>query len=187
MIEEIDRWLTEKVAQYKARSLYLPAGQTVCELYAHWCTQPHPSLQKLELYQVDEIIEGHLFDRFGLFFEQELPGFKVHPPTIDVQADLAILGLGRNGHVAFHEPGIRETFRFGAVTLTDETTRYLGVPVGTRAVTFGLGAFLKTKAVLLLVSGEGKKEAYERFLARDPALPATALYKHPDFRFFVDL
>jgi len=187
MIGEIDCWLTEKVARYKARSLYLPAGGTLRRLYAHWRTSPHPALQHLELHQVDDILEGERRRMFAHFFAQELPGFAVREPRIYVQADLGILGLGVNGHVAFHEPGLPETFTFGTVIPHDETALRLGVQPGTRAVTFGLGAFLQTKALLLIVSGESKRRAFERFLARDPALPATALYKHPDFRFFVDL
>lgn len=187
MIADVNRWLAEKVEQYEAKSLYLPAGNTPKKLYAEWRRSPHQALAQLALYQVDDVAEGERRGAFAQFFSEELPQYKVHEPKSDVQADLGILGLGVNGHVAFHEPGIPETFRFGEVILRSETTVRLGVKAGTKAVTYGLGAFLETKALLLMVVGKDKKRTYERFLAGDSALPATALYKHPDLTLFVDL
>lgn len=187
MIDRIDHWLTEKTKQYAASSIYLPADSMSEVLCAHWRRSPHPMLARLVLYQIDDIAEGERAGALARFFREKLPHYAVHRPCVDVQADLAILGFGVNGHVAFHEPGIPETFRYGTVTLCDGTADHLGVKRGTKAVTFGLGAFLRTKAVLLVVRGEGKQHAYERFLARDPAIPASALHKHSDLTVLADL
>ena len=41
--------------------------------------------------------------------------------TTDLGIDVALLGLGPNGHVGFHEPGYHADFLGGRVTISDET------------------------------------------------------------------
>lgn len=175
-----NEWLIDRFERYSARSLYLPAGETPKALYADWRLRAPEALHRMDLYQVDDVREGPKAGLFAKFFREELPGFKVTPPERDVQADLAILGLGTNGHLAFHEPGLPTSFRFGEVMLHKETRERLGLAEGTKAVSFGLGAFLATKAVLLLVRGESKKRAFQAFVKGDASIPATALQEHPD-------
>lgn len=179
-IHETNNWLLEKVLRYNAESLYLPAGETPRRLFAEWNEFPHPALLYLKLYQIDDIIDGPGKDVFKLFFGAALPKWTVKPPTEDVQADLGILGLGTNGHVAFHEPGIPNSFRFGEVTLHNDTARRLDVPLGTRGRTYGVAAFMDTDALLLIVRGHRKERILQKMLAGDTSLPATVLLEHPD-------
>ena len=46
----------------------------------------------------------------------------------------------------------------------------------------GIGTILESKAIVLLVAGEGKQEAVERRRSGviDEAFPASALWKHAD-------
>ena len=175
-------WLREKVLQYDALSLYLPAGETPTKLYADWNRSPPSVLERLTLYQLDDIAEGSGKGRFASEFEKKLPRRLIHPPTADIQADLVILGYsGLNGHVAFHEPGIPDTFRFGEVKLRPESAHSLGLQAGTKAITFGLGALLATKAALLIGIGKEKRKVLDQALAGDTSLPVTALLqKHSD-------
>lgn len=175
-----NEWLIDRFERYSAKSLYLPAGDTPRALYALWRIRPPEALQKLKLYQVDEVTTGASAGLFNRFFQEELPGYTVIPPEHDVQADLAILGLGTNGHLAFHEPGMPSDFRFGEVELHKETCERLGLEAGTKAMSFGLGAFLATKAALLIVRGDSKRKAFKAFQRGDPSLPAVGLLKHPD-------
>jgi glucosamine-6-phosphate deaminase len=84
--------------------------------------------------------------------------------------DLAILGLGTNGHLGFNEPPSDQTSATRAVELTPATiaanARYWGAEgdVPTRAVTLGLRALLEARHILLLVSGAAKHDIVRRAL-----------------------
>jgi len=186
-VSHASRWLADKVEQYDARRVYVPAGETLRPLYAKWRASPPDVLQKLTLYQVDEIVEGDAEGCFAQFFVKELPKHTVHPPSEFTPADLAILGLGMNGHVAFHEPGVPLEFNFGNVLITPETATQLEIPAGTLARTYGVAAFLKTRAILLVVVGERKRDVFKRFMERDRALLASALWEHSDLTVLTDI
>jgi glucosamine-6-phosphate deaminase len=101
--------------------------------------------------------------------------------------DLAILGLGGNGHIAFNEPGADWTSGTHVVPLTAETRAanqaYFadGYAVPTHGLTMGIGMLRAARTVLLMVSGAAKAEALAVLLAGkpDPAWPVTALCGHP--------
>lgn len=182
LVTTANTWLTDKVKQYRAKGLYLPAGNTPKVLYDDWRRSPPPTLRGLEMYQLDEVRK-----MFALSFRQHLPQLKVHPPCDDVpKPTLSILGLGRNGHVAFHEPGIPRGFRFGRVRLSDDTASLLKVPRGTRAWTVGIGTLLETAAALLIVPGPEKWEVFQRACAGDERLPVRHLLEHPDLAVLTD-
>jgi 6-phosphogluconolactonase/glucosamine-6-phosphate isomerase/deaminase len=185
--EAVENWLLSRVTRYGARSLFLPAGETPRPLYTRWRAAPPAYLAGLRLLQVDDVTSGASKGLFARFFREELPGISVFPPEREERADLAILGLGTNGHVAFHEPGLPVSFRFGEVDLEEDTTLRLKLEPGTRGITYGVGVFAEAKAVLLVVRGEGKRNAYDRFLQGDPAIPASGLREHPDLTVLVDL
>ena len=97
--------------------------------------------------------------------------------------DLAILGLGTNGHVGFNEPPSDAHAPTRAVRLTPETVlanaRYWGgeAEVPTDAVTLGLGSLLAAREIVLLVSGSAKRGIVRRALEGpvDPDVPASFL------------
>lgn len=187
IVKDANEWLGNRVEQYKARSLFLPAGETPKLLYAKWRASPPIYLAGLKLYQVDDVIEGPGKGIFAKFFREELPSLVVAPPESPKDADLAILGLGTNGHVAFHEPGLPAEFSFGEVELHADTAERLHLATGTKARTFGVGAFMKSKAVLMIVRGESKRAALKRLLEGDPTLPAAGLLPHLDFTILTDI
>lgn len=84
--------------------------------------------------------------------------------------DLAILGLGTNGHLGFNEPPSGAASSTRAVDLTRDTiaanARYWGSEgdVPTRAVTLGLRTLLAARRILLLVSGTSKHAIVRRAL-----------------------
>lgn len=186
-VAAIERWLEDRVKRYEARSLFLPAGETPRALYSHWRVKPPSYLRELRLLQVDDVSTGREKGMFARFFRAELPDWPVVPPETEDKADLAILGLGPNGHVAFHEPGLPRDFRFGEVALEPATAERLGLEPGTLGITYGVGTFVEAKAILLVVKGEGKRGALERLRAGDPSLPATGLAMHPDLTVLTDL
>ncbi|RYL90323.1 glucosamine-6-phosphate deaminase [Sporolactobacillus sp. THM7-4] len=109
--------------------------------------------------------------------------------------DLQLLGIGENGHIGFNEPGTPFDSGTHVVTLTPSTrhanARFFGKPedVPERALTMGIGTILKSKSILLIVSGEKKADALY-FLLNDPEqtvrFPASALLTHPDVTLIAD-
>jgi len=97
--------------------------------------------------------------------------------------ELAVLGLGPNGHVAYNEPGSAADSRTRVVELTPgsiaQASAYWAgaVPIPNRAFTVGVGTLLEARRLVLLVTGEAKTGVLRRAL-RDPMgpdLPASWL------------
>jgi glucosamine-6-phosphate deaminase len=97
--------------------------------------------------------------------------------------DLAVLGLGPNGHLGFNEPPIERDAPTRLVPLTPASirsnARYWGDEddVPREALTCGLASMLAAREVLLVVSGAHKREILRRALAPPPApeVPASWL------------
>jgi glucosamine-6-phosphate deaminase len=108
--------------------------------------------------------------------------------------DLQILGIGRNGHIAYNEPGSSLSSRTRLKILTRETVeanRHLFADekeVPRFCLTMGIATILETKAVLLLASGKDKAAIIARAVEGPvtAAVPASALQLHPRARFIVD-
>ena len=177
-------WVFEKLECYKAKSIYLPAGNTPKGLYQEWERSDQSWASDLHFLQIDDVIQGSKTHIFRDFFKKYLPSFSKQLVFIDPnqkrQAELGVLGLGLNGHVAFHEPHLKSDFIFGEVDLNETTKKNLNLEGQATGLTYGAGSFLKTKATLLMVSGSGKKEIYKRFLEEDPSLPVSHLHEHQD-------
>jgi glucosamine-6-phosphate deaminase len=79
--------------------------------------------------------------------------------------DLQILGIGRDGHIGFNEPGSSLGSRTRLKTLTPETVRDNArffktlEEVPRFAITMGVGTILEARQILLLASGGDKAEA----------------------------
>ena len=108
--------------------------------------------------------------------------------------ELTFLGLGRNGHIGFNEPGTAFDSRTRVVELT-ESTRAANAPffedgrVPEKAITMGIGTILDSKEIILIASGTGKAEAVERLRSgvQDPTFPASALWRHGNVRVLHDV
>jgi glucosamine-6-phosphate deaminase len=86
--------------------------------------------------------------------------------------ELAVLGLGGNGHLAYNEPGSASDSRTRVVRLTPESVEqaagyFAGRSVPTRAMTVGVGTLLEARRIVLIVTGEAKQGILQRTL-REP-------------------
>jgi glucosamine-6-phosphate deaminase len=111
-----------------------------------------------------------------------------HEAAVDAAPiDLAVLGLGRDGHVAFDEPPGRVASGVRVVALADATRRDAATAFGgigrvpQTALTVGLGTLYRAREILLLVRGEVKAPALRAMLEQpvDPGCPASMLRDHP--------
>lgn len=107
---------------------------------------------------------------------------------------LQLLGIGRNGHIGFNEPGSSFEGRTRVVRLaasTREANRAAfppGCPVPERAITMGIGTILEARSIVLVATGAAKAPALAAALNGpvSPACPASALRVHPAVRVLAD-
>ena len=94
--------------------------------------------------------------------------------------DLAVLGLGPNGHLGFNEPPIERDAPTRLVPLTPASlrsnARYWGGEdnVPREALTCGLASMLAAREILLVVSGAHKREILRETLAPMPSADVPA-------------
>ena len=108
--------------------------------------------------------------------------------------DLQILGIGRNGHIGFNEPGSALSSRTRVITLLPETLAdsqsYFESAMATPqyALTMGIGTILEAKHIMLLATGFQKAEAVAAMVEGPltSMCPASALQMHPHVKIICD-
>ncbi|WP_226038575.1 glucosamine-6-phosphate deaminase [Aquibacillus saliphilus] len=108
--------------------------------------------------------------------------------------DIQLLGLGSNGHIGFNEPGTPFDTSTHVVNLTEATrqanARYFNSidEVPTQAITMGISSIMKSKEIVLLVSGEEKSKALKKLIDGeiDSSFPASILNNHEKVTIFAD-
>lgn len=108
--------------------------------------------------------------------------------------DLQILGIGRNGHIGFNEPGSSFQSHTRVVDL-DESTREANArffdslaDVPQHSVTQGIGTILNARRLVVVASGAEKAAAVAAAIngPRTEEMPASVLRDHPDVTWFLD-
>lgn len=109
--------------------------------------------------------------------------------------DLAIIGIGRNGHIAFNEPGTS----FDSIThVTDLTKSTIEAnarffksekEVPKKAITTGLKTISSAQKIILLAFGEDKAQAIKDTVEGEitEKVPASILQKHNDVTLILDI
>ncbi|MDQ3281113.1 MAG: glucosamine-6-phosphate deaminase [Acidobacteriota bacterium] len=201
--------------------LGLPTGRTPIGMYGRVvreCSREYHCFRDVVTFNLDEYagveredpgsyftyMKQHLFDHVDIApSNAHIP----HGNASDLDAEciryeneirdagglgLTFLGLGRNGHIGFNEPGTPFDARTRVVELTQSTRKanaddFPAGHVPTHAITMGIGTILESKAIVLLVAGSGKEEAVARLRSGEvtPEFPASALHHHPNVRVLV--
>ncbi len=102
--------------------------------------------------------------------------------------DIQVLGIGRNGHIAFNEPDeclIAGTHKTALTEDTIEANSRLFNDISevpTHALTMGMASIMSAKTIILLANGRGKHEAFLRLMDDKITtnVPATFLKLHPN-------
>jgi glucosamine-6-phosphate deaminase len=108
--------------------------------------------------------------------------------------DLAVLGIGVNGHIGFNEPGTPFNSKCHVTDLTDDTIQanvrhFANVSdMPTEAMTMGIDTIFRSRKILLLATGPKKAEAIQRLVNGEvtPDFPASILQTHDDFTLIID-
>ncbi len=215
--------LVEQIRTRPESVLGLATGGTMEPVYASLLRQIRQQaldMSRMRSFNLDEYIglsashpqsygaymRQHLFDALGF------DPWRHHVPdgcAADVQAccsnyssairaaggiDLQLLGVGRNGHIGFNEPGTPFDSRTHAVTLDERTrldnSRFFaeGELVPGRAITMGLQDIMDAREILLVATGPAKAATMAAYheSATTPALPFSVLKQHPRVRIVLD-
>ena len=213
--------LAEQLRANPGLRLCLPTGSTPGPFYsalAGLVARSEASFRDAHVFLLDEYLglpPGHrarcdVTLRRQLLDRVDLPADRFH--AIDVDAadaelaatryeaeiaaagdlDLALLGLGANGHVGMNEPGSRATDPARVVKLAPGTREAsLGYGADTppeHGITAGLSTLLAAREVGLLVRGEHKAAILARALTGpvDDEVPATHLRAHDALTVYAD-
>ncbi|MBL8756181.1 MAG: glucosamine-6-phosphate deaminase [Planctomycetes bacterium] len=106
---------------------------------------------------------------------------------------LQFLGIGRNGHLAFNEPGTPFDSGFHGTTLAETTredarARFRPAEPPTRAVTSGIATILAAKRLVLCAFGKAKAPAVAAMLQGPvaPTCPASVVRTHGNVLVLLD-
>ncbi len=108
--------------------------------------------------------------------------------------DLQLLGVGRNGHIAFNEPGTSFDSRTHVANLSEKTieanSRFFKSreDVPKRAITVGLGTLMEAREIIVLVAGEKKADICRKVI-KGPVttdVPASVLQRHGNVTIILD-
>ena len=108
--------------------------------------------------------------------------------------DLQVLGIGRNGHIGFNEPGASPDLathvtQLNEVTISDAAAAFGGPDnVPQYAITMGVKTILAAQRITLLAFGSSKADIVKRALTPGitAEVPATYLQSHQNTTFFLD-
>lgn len=107
--------------------------------------------------------------------------------------DIAVVGLGMNGHVGMNEPGTSPELRSHVADI-DPVTQQVGQKYFkeqqqlTKGVTLGLATIMEADHIILMVSGGHKADIAQKVLEGEITneLPASLLRNHPGLRVYLD-
>ena len=202
----------QSIERRPAGTVCLATGRTVEPVYA--VIDQGADLTHHRLFLLDEFGGLPPGDpaRCAAMIERSLPSARHHVVGPDVDSghpeqaaldyraliaetgiDLAVVGIGGNGHIGMNEPGsgpasVTRVVRLAPETQDNAVTSYRATTRPTWGITVGMSELLAADEVVVLVSGSHKREIIARLLGEPPGanLPATLLSSHENARLIID-
>lgn len=207
--------LTARLREEPRLRVVLPTGETPAPLYAALVRSSPPGVwaeatdilldEYLGLAPDDPAacaprLRRELVDRLrpGRFVEIDTAtrdaeaAASAHDAVAAEGIDLALVGLGLNGHVGFNEPGSTADSPTRVVELHPQSreaaTGYGAGDAPARGITLGLARLLEADELWLLVTGARKAEILRATIEgpETPDVPASYLRRHPRSRVLAD-
>lgn len=212
---------TERMSQKKNLILGLATGSTAEGLYAELVKRNQEGridFAGVQTFNLDEY-EGisaeneqsyRYFMNHHLFSKVNINPENTHFPSLDPDGsgkayddaieqaggiDIQLLGLGRNGHIAFNEPDETLNNYTSRITLTQSTidanSRFFDSSdeVPRTAISMGVGSIMRARELVILASGADKAEAVSWLLKGTgitTQVPATLTLAHPHVTLIID-
>jgi glucosamine-6-phosphate deaminase len=210
------RLVARTVSRNPEATLLLPTGSTPMGLYRELVRlyeEGALSLSRATIFNLDEYLglphdhpeSYRRYMRENLYRHVDADPERTHVPdyrTPEPQAEceryekaiseaggvnLCVLGIGRNGHIGFNEPGASFSSRTRVVELAESTRRANAASFDSgeppeRTITIGMRTIFESRKILLLASGTAKAEAVAAAVEGKvtPQTPASMLRRHPD-------
>jgi glucosamine-6-phosphate deaminase len=159
--------------------------------------QSYMRFMREQLFDHVDIPAGNYFLPDGTLTPDEIHAFcQEYERRIDDLGglDFQLLGIGRNGHIGFNEPGSHVASKTRLMTL-DLTTRldaamdFGGISnVPRKAITLGVGQIMRAKRVVLLAWGEHKARIIRQALEGPVTaeVPSSYLQGHANVQIVID-
>lgn len=223
MSQKAAQLMIEKIRQQPDMTLGLATGSTPKGVYAELIKDHQKngtSYEKITTINLDEYIglppsdpnsyrhfmNSELFDHLDIrLVNTHLPNGAAEDMSKEceryeqlikdlVDIDLQLLGIGRNGHIGFNEPGTSFHSRTHVVDLAESTrkanARFFSSieDVPAQAITMGIASILDSREIILLASGSAKAEALRQLVYGEPdeQFPASALKLHANVTIIAD-
>jgi glucosamine-6-phosphate deaminase len=208
------------LAQQPRVRLLAATGASQIEFLDRLTAQPDIDWKRVELFHLDEYvglsidhpasfaryIKQRIVDRVGIIHFHLLQGDR-DPHEVAAEAgraiaaapiDLAFVGIGENGHLAFNDPPadfeIEDPY---LIVQLDQACRQQQVGEGwfamlddvpRQAISISIHQLLKTREILCIVPDERKAQAVRACLVGpvSPETPASILRIHPSTTIFLD-
>ncbi len=168
---------------------YYPLPANTYHSYKHFMEENlfnHIDIDKANCFIPDSAVKADEVKQHCEAYENKIASFG----GIDIQ----LLGIGRNGHIGFNEPGSHVNTITRLITL-DHVTRFDAsydfgsiANVPRKAITMGVSTILKAKRIILLAYGERKagiiKQAVEGPVTE--FVPASYLQGHNNAEYVLD-
>jgi glucosamine-6-phosphate deaminase len=211
-------WLAAKLVAPGTRNVMLAGGNTPLALYAEIARRRLP-LAHLHAFALDEYVGvpeeeprncANLIRRTAVE-PWGIPAGQYHPiSSLEVKAesvireheakicaaggiDVLILGLGKNGHIGFNEPGSAADSEGRLLPLSETSINanrewFGGDYAPAQGVTTGMKLLLEAKSILLLAFGSAKAVAAQTMIEGPPTAdcPASFLQRHGATHVFLD-
>ncbi len=215
--EAVALFLAECLQDDPALVLGLPTGRTPVPMYralVRLHRQGRADFSRATSFNLDEFVgltashpgSYHAFMRRHLFAHVNLDPVHANVPRGDAPdpraeaarydaaisaaggLDVAVLGIGANGHIGFNEPSRSLPARTNVVTLTRASRAANAAAFGgslsrvpARAISLGVGTILSARHVLLLATGADKAAIIAKALQGPVTtrVPASLLQLHP--------
>jgi glucosamine-6-phosphate deaminase len=200
--------------------LLAATGASQLEFLGRLTANKSVAWSRIELFHLDEYvgvapshpasfaryIKERIIDQTGIEHYHLLDGTRdPHQVTAEMSReinrapiDLAFVGIGENGHLAFNDPPADfDTNEAYLVVELDHACRKQQVGEGwfasvdevpKRAISISIPQILKAKEILCIVPDKRKAEAVKACLEgpMSPSAPASALRAHPNTKVFLD-
>jgi glucosamine-6-phosphate deaminase len=216
------RLVREAIAERGAAAIIMATGASQFEMLAALAAQEDLRWDKVTAFHLDEYVgmeithgasfRRYLWERFASRLPLPLKLFHYVNAETDPEGecrrlgelirrcpiDVAFIGIGENGHVAFNDPPADfETDEPYLVVELDEACRRQQLGEGwfpsledvpTRAISMSVRQILKSRAIVCTVPDQRKAEAVRNALEGPvtPAVPASILQRHPATTLFLD-
>lgn len=168
---------------------YFPLAQSDTNSYyyfLHYHLLNHIDIKKENIFLHQGNVKKEDLKSYCLAFEQKIQDAG--------GVDLQILGVGRNGHIGFNEPGSSYFSKTRLISLSESSriansiyfNSHLEVP--RLAITMGIHTIMQAKEIILLAWGESKAKVIQQAVEKQPTdqVPASLLQQHDNTTFYLD-